>query len=854
MTIYNEIELLSFVPTDDLLNREQEYYVIGFPQRWREALNAVVSSATDRRQNRIQIKALNSLIQSIYPEVVTAYKRAHHAKSPNWLLATHPLQPREEIFPLVVAWLREFYEDYFEELYDALHLGLEDMDWQTHSIESLRWGTNHSGTALLSRDNVQLPQILAHIVASQLSRTDIVLPHGTNRLHTFHVLAGGNGGHQTELISWPPQWYENHPYSAVLKWKIVTRPWDGRPLALCHYGVRRWHWRSQLAQSERSTLAFQPRGIRRTIDGYSNYFATAKIRSQRYENRQWRFRWDTEAYGDLIESYISDNNFSLDAFWETPTAWMGDILNQANLALFYNHAAAVKSYHYVTPGVTAVDRAYMRDALEDVLEGFRVEESCTRVPYRAPQETHLFSNYPKGKDELAQRQKQIRERVVSNTEQENLQWEIHYQTDETRDGLVEALEFILGLEANARSENVIQYETEELAITLRLIRQTEIFSRLGDQGADARISLIMTSLSSIQGDFPYAVCLVELDNMRGQRGDPKTAIRQGFARTRRLTQFITPKNSSSGKPDLLDDEEFEGDEIEENEEPTNWEESARKSVVDCLRQLGVYGPIPTNARLGEVYLVGSHFLREMGRNGRNYTNLFPVQVVVPPAPGNSPMMVFIPSVDGYLSYPEALLYLANEAPPSISGEEAIVFMKGIFRDELLDVKSIVLVDAVRSRSVWRAIQDGRIEPDVVFLEPSVRASQYLGLTFVRLRRGYEIPQYFARRDKDNISSPQGIFKIHAVPDSRGYYSLQSKPRSQGRKVSFTFRAGDDPGKRSYTPNLLEIIEFAGVEEGVESSIAAVIHKSRLSSATYADATKWPMPIHYADKMEEYYIT
>ena len=110
MSKYDHVELMSFVPTDELLSRTHHYVTLTLPRTWKQMLLELRNDGEGSDRNTIPIYSLNSLVRSVLPGIIATYNYARYLNNSQWLLAEAPIST-EKILEVVVAWIRAEYSE-----------------------------------------------------------------------------------------------------------------------------------------------------------------------------------------------------------------------------------------------------------------------------------------------------------------------------------------------------------------------------------------------------------------------------------------------------------------------------------------------------------------------------------------------------------------------------------------------------------------------------------------------------------------------------------------------------------------------------------------------------------------------
>jgi hypothetical protein len=121
---------------------------------------------------------------------------------------------------------------------------------------------------------------------------------------------------------------------------------------------------------------------------------------------------------------------------------------------------------------------------------------------------------------------------------------------------------------------------------------------------------------------------------------------------------------------------------------------------------------------------------------------------------------------------------------------------------------------------------------------------------VRESNGGETPQAFAVKVKDvnKMGYPTGMCKL----SDRAFYSIPSKPASRVNQNPDKPKSLH-PGMQGWNPTLLELV-FPVLQDSDKDNLtrwAILTHKLWRAAFHFADDLALPLPLHLAQKAEEY---
>ncbi len=348
-------------------------------------------------------------------------------------------------------------------------------------------------------------------------------------------------------------------------------------------------------------------------------------------------------------------------------------------------------------------------------------------------------------------------------------------------------------------------------------------------------------------------------DLREEAGDPKAALRAGFADTNRLTQFIVPRKKDG-----------------EKDSPKM---RAHGAVTDLFRQFG-YTCFNENRNTQKnpafgADVIGMGALTQLrplraGASGdaKNTAKLLPVCITYNVRSGK---MTVDCDIDGFyrLSCPQALLKLS-----ALSRSEDFVGLcrsaqQGGFRSRLIGISQLYRNDAVMVlaesspalRQLWNGLTDKMIgqceytEPYIPsMIETGTKAHSDMrsfcgtGVRIMRVR-AQEIPDYYTRREGENYVSASGVFQYEKV-----FWGIEPRPNNKDYTLSFKRSRFDDP---CVTYDECRPVEYYPIQlqPGDDARTwAAFTNCLRMVMVqTSRDSVVLPAPLHQINLMKEYML-
>lgn len=363
--------------------------------------------------------------------------------------------------------------------------------------------------------------------------------------------------------------------------------------------------------------------------------------------------------------------------------------------------------------------------------------------------------------------------------------------------------------------------------------------------------------------------------------DPKKAIRCGFAETGRLTQFITYEEFSKEEKRIEEsDEKYEkklenalkaGKELQARSKNEKLNKAVEGTILDGFRQLGVVFDYAINKKMKGKKIVGIHIC--------NYKRTFygsipPFPIIITYDVDNSKVMAYCELVDKIdVPYWKAILGLSKLASMKDIGDFAKTISNTTINrrlDRIINKENsdtIIIIDADgTSRKIIKGISNSEIEKSEMTEFRQVKkllisdgryidlTEHHKGLSIIRLRHNDEVPSYFTMdkglENKEFIQQ-SGIFQSNNI-----YYSVDGRPPHEGKVYDKQVSKAVDKGAFSHR-NAIEIYPMyvSGDEKSHEENekiAVGIVDMLRKASIQFtSQKTILPLPLHLAEKMEEY---
>ena len=318
-------------------------------------------------------------------------------------------------------------------------------------------------------------------------------------------------------------------------------------------------------------------------------------------------------------------------------------------------------------------------------------------------------------------------------------------------------------------------------------------------------------------------------NLRGKGAferyeDPKTAVRWGFAKTGRITQFLTP--------------------IGDEEETNTVKQRIRSSILDLFRQAGFLPGSPSDHILKWPIPEGVQLLGIWIIQHARWNKCLPVLVRIDSSGG---IEGIFPESDGWQLYAEILVTAAKRQEDlGIRSEACSKYIQRTLADFGKNEPILLLCHAQNARRHLSWLNNGKIAKGMCDWNRKVANSPTQGLRIARIRDEDEAPQWIAEQD-DNLRVTSGIFRSNVEAT---YLSLQDKPPNMKGTSAKTDSKTVDPFHSASLPRAKELVLL--LQKGDEPTHwATLVHRLREMAPHYNSALGLPLPLHLAKQVQEY---
>ncbi|PFX00294.1 hypothetical protein CJ469_04477 [Nocardia farcinica] len=842
------------------------FRTIRFPRAWVGPITDLMQAGNTRRKS-IPIASLNRAIRALVPDIAAIERGVGRAEyAGDWMYSTNPTPPRS-LAPILHAWLRTVaarnYADEASRLWEQLPK--DEFEWQPadpHLLDHLEHREVAADTPAATEHIASLPRTLHHLIPETLAAT---LLNRSDRPDGFPVgfrRCPTNDARSVELLSWPPledtdkrgnRW----PYSYRVRLSLHSVPFQPEPRVHVSVGMRRWCPRTPMTNGD-SVNAYILSKVP-WIEGlpHSHSFRIAPLRWQKKPGGNG-FGWHRELH-HLFDNIAFDNvPIDPEKLGADPLAYLDTGDSDLAAAVVYSTRAGYD--HYIGPGATARDRDRIRDWIADVLD-----DIIEPVPALQPVPITL----PAIADPTPH---EVRQRISTALNGRPLRVEIHWDTEQIRDAAITAVIKDLGLDNSPTDSTSVTttWHTDELDIELHTrqigslaaplevdisIRDTTTRNRRAAQPREREVAARL-------GSAPDTLAFVELHNRSDfsvAGTDPKAALRIGFARSGRLTQFMTPEKAPPANEKKL--EQFH--KALAAKADLSWRD-LRRQLVGSVRpvrsevnKLSLPHPVDTVA----IYMLR----RNATDHSWNRRHQLPVAVW---ASSDSPD-VWARTLGSrqWQRYPDFLRHLATGIAfriPEVDENQVHRFVQDdVIATLRADRPTLLLTWSQNLRMDWQNLQLGKAVIDRLAVGDATvgHLAPHLRHVMIRTGEGDETPEVYGETG-DIVGLPSGLF--HYPGSSRVFASIAQKPGSakthakpMGTRADHILDAQGRPlldtQRPAFNPQCVEMTVMLQYPGDDARTWAAVAHAQRRLADTYGDALLLPWPLHLARKSTEYAI-
>lgn len=800
-------------------------YYLGFPASWKTTLLNIARKKNPKFKDEygLPTNALKKLVDSWMEGIIALAPLKMGSHDERWITSCYEYSEKNihALCSIIKTWVKATYVTPSKADPIVKKLAKEFCD--TMNWEEL--------AAVRSTDEVCLTLENGTVCEAAYQAIPLL---AINRLLGKEITLSGQTLHlcyaaKNQLVSDPiTDMRSHHQYSFVFDVSVQTTPPERKALLLCQMSIRRWI--PDNYNKERTP--FLTNAVNAHIKISEDKYCQVPI-VYGYTARQpvWKEQ-DKECYNIWGYAQLP----SAEAVVKNPAAYTEKIL------LPYKNGMAGFAASKIGTGVSVVDKASLYRAVSALLGDMICEQpEAERVMLRGQKLKKYNSpqDYEDSED--------FRNWVSRCTETDQITFELYgLWKDDSQQRLLKQIE--------AKIKQDFGDEKDTSSLKVRCVCK-EVGS-LADSMPDDKLQTQITRCGEITGLFGdtdgVTACIFVLPGQENYGvGDPKSVLRNAFARTGRVVQFVTP-----------------GEDANQNK--------IENAVYDLYRQLGVVtllDPKHKQTDLAHTPCMGMHLCTQV-QGISNKALFLPLYITVDLTEGKTRVHCDAFS-NRTVSYREACIEMAQLFWKSDLEQRCVDASRTPAKQKLIELKNrydtlengvLVFVQSDgNTRAVWGGISDKEIGGYAMIGEycPSqinvgTPQSPYLlsladsGVRIIRIRSNQEVPDYFTelsvKATDDNLqhSSTSGIFKYEDV-----YWGIHMKPNDNRYTWSFRESKINYPLHSFAEKDMIELYPLQLQPGDDAASWIFYANALRDISIQYNQSTVLPLPLHLAKALEEY---
>ena len=829
---------MTFIPK----KRNFKLYYLAFPKPWKELLIQLQVSAYKNYNPEYNMKlfGLKACLNGWLDEVVNVGNMKANSDDSRWFVSLNEPDV-QKICEIMKIWVMAEYE--LNDKATSETKAIAEKFKSEIDPEVLRYGMTSEEVCLFNEDGTAAVDYAFDAFALYAANS---LIGKTIPLFGQELTFGSYG--LKKLVSQPIE-YDKQYYSYGLEFSVQTTPPQRECMLLVFPSVKRFvsnAWKENIYLKE---------NINALVKMSENKYRVMKMK-QKQKNidkekteyfREWNYA-DERCYG----IYHSIDAFpAADEVLKNPENHVGKNA-VPQILLPYKFGMDFTNMNIGT-GVSVKEKCefyhQLTLLLKDIAEPMGEVKSVGAIHYNKPDEKQF---------EVADIQKMRRERLKVCTGRDKITLEIYgHDSDEPL--------------KNAIMEDICQYFGDTDGSDVKIEIEKRSIGSLGDmmngKSYEDHLLRIKRVQESVEKSAEIKGAVVILKNTSGEKGDPKAALRAGFADTNRLTQFIVP--------DVLDEKA--------KDKPSK--SRIHGAVLDIFRQFG-YTEFADNRNTVKNPACAADVIGVYA-----YQTLRPLWA----AESKSPVLTakFLPAYvtfnarsgqvkaecglfdESRLSYPEALIAFSKLSRKDDFVDKCNEAARGGFVTKLLNLRTgyhdndgLVLVPANGvTRSLWHGISDTSISgynmkkpfvPEKIKIGNSyaerTEAFTDSHLRIIRLREGVstlEVPDYYTEiKANGEFKQASGVYRRKDV-----FWGIESRPDNIEYSRSYKKCRADNPQKSFDECALMEYYPLQLREEDDPKLWVGYANLLRelMPENPSRQSVRLPAPLHLAKLMSEYFL-
>ncbi len=827
---------MTYIPKKNI---KIKIFSLGFPQEWKKVL---IELTQQTRPNfnfdyALPKNYLKDYLNSWMENIVDIKPLRAESDDSAWLISMDPpdLEKICEILKLWVAvtYMNEYVSDETKALAKALIAKMTAKDWrpEIRQTETVLFSDDgcaandytYRAFSLLAMSRLIGQKIYLSGTEMTICRTD------KDELMTVPIYAQGEK--------------KIDPYAFVIKLSVQTTPPQRKAMLVCDLSIRRF-----IPRVRKADLWLKNRVIAH-VRVAENHFKKIAIQYSRSKKT-------------IVWNQTDEKCYNLYEF--TPLPKVRDVL--CNVETYFSPNARPQIFcpfangliwaekSQIGTGVSVKDKAEFYDQLYEMLSDY------VFIPEVPIKRGAIHAHFEKDAQSR-------RKRLSDCMESKILNFEVycHDKDKSLAQDIISEIWAHFG--DNEAYKSIVDIRTQMIAL-----------GEIGNAMAGDQYSHVLDKIEQIKLRIPpakertAAVIVLpgkddfkkkgsEKDSQNPAGGDPKNAIRAGFADTGRITQFITPEQ----KEEVI-------------------AHKVKAATLDVFRQLGYTEPIKEKNLLDRwpASVMGLHVFTQLeplyGRSRKDRARYLPIYVTFEPVSGK--IYVDCDALEKrHIPYHEAGIQLSKLSRSPDFVKKCTDAFLGTVKQRLLGYRNlyrntpallIIQADGNTRSEMWPGISDKSIS-GYSYLEPYVPEKINIGakgraylqaftdsqLRIMRVRinqNNSEIPDYYTETKIDGKrgtihKSASGIYQYQNV-----FWGLSAKPNDPCYTLSFQHSKIDHPFEEYDERNLVEFFPLQLQSGDDPLKWAQFSNMLRECMPQYAgSATKLPAPLHLATLLKEYLL-
>lgn len=806
-------------------NQTCTLYYLGFPKAWKIALLDIArkNNSNFKDEYGLPTNTLKKLVDSWMENVISLAPLKNDSHDECWLTSCYPYSENDiaVLSQLIKLWVNTTYVTVSHTSPEAKKLA-NNFCTNIKPEELVKLKTQAEICLTLKDGTVckEAYQAIPLIAINRLLGNEIILKGQT--LHLCYAA-------KNQLVSHPiADNKSQHQYSFVFDFSVQTTPPEQKALLLCQMSIRRWipDRRSKehipyLAESINAHIKISDDKYCQVPIAYDH---NAKQPDWKEQDKKCYDIWD---YAPLPPA---------DDVLKNPSMYAERVL----LPFRYGMNRFVTSE--IGTGVSVVDKASLHGSVATLLGDMICENPKAA---RVSLSMQHFSTYSSPQDYNSP--EEFRSWVSKCTGTNHIIFELYgLLEDSCQQAWLKQVQEKIGRDFGA------QTNTSCLKVECVCKDVDNLCSNMQDSKKQTQIKRRDEIVNQLGPADTVTACILLLPGQDCYTtGDPKQVIRNAFARTGRVVQFIIPEKEIN-------------------------QHKLQNSVYDLYRQLGVVALINLHKNapsLSTTPCVGMHLCTQIHGISNN-ARFLPIFITVDLLEGKTQVHCAAFS-NQTVSYREACLEMAQlfwkkdleqrcTDASNAPANKLLTALKIRYPKKDNSVLVVVQSDA-NMRAVWGGISDKKISDYNMkekYCPAQIDAGTYksplpisltdTGVRIIRIRSNMEVPDYFtdlsekATANNSMYSSAAGIFKYEDV-----YWGINARPNDQQYKHSFIESKIDHPNHRFAEKDMIELYPLQLQTDDNAESWVFYANSFRHISIQYSQSTILPLPLHLAKALEEY---